>query len=299
MPDTFFTAAPHWRWLIILYFFVGGLAGGCYMLALLADLLGDAGDRRLARTGYVIAFGAIVLSGILLTIDLGQPLRFWHMLVQSNTGRPMFKPWSPMSVGSWALLLFGAFSFLSLLASLADSARRPWRSFRHLRPPSILGYLVGLVGASLGFFVAGYTGVLLSVTNRPIWADTWLLGLVFLVSAASISAALLALVSHAAGRISAGVFALRLFDAWTLVLELLVLIALVASLGAVARVWLSTWGALLLVAVIIGIAAPLVLYSRASAGSRLSPAVAATLVLVGGFLLRVVLVLASDSQGLV
>src|SRR5256886_8472065 len=28
MSDTFFSGAPHWAWLIILYFFVGGIAGG-------------------------------------------------------------------------------------------------------------------------------------------------------------------------------------------------------------------------------------------------------------------------------
>jgi protein NrfD len=78
-----------------------------------------------------------------------------------------------------------------------------------------------------------------------------------------------------------------------------VLIALVASLGAVARIWLSTWGVLLLAAVIVGIAAPLALHWRASAAGRLTPAVAAMLALVGGFLLRIVLVLASESQGLV
>src|SRR6267142_2452995 len=275
LPDTFFTAPPHWRWLIILYFFVGGLAGGCYMLAVLADVFGDPGDRRLARTGYSIAFGAIVLSGFLLTIDLGQPQRFWHMLIQSHTGRLMLKPWSPMSVGSWALLLFGAVSFLSFLAALADAGQLPWRGLGRLRPPGTLGYIVGVVGGLLGFFVAGYTGVLLSVTNRPIWADTWLLGLTFLVSAASISAALLVLVSYATGWFSAGVYALKRFDAWTLILELLVLAALVASLGAVARIWLSAWGAVLLAVVIIGIVAPLVLHWRVVSAGRLTAPIAA------------------------
>jgi formate-dependent nitrite reductase membrane component NrfD len=297
VPDTFFTAAPHWRWIIICYFFLGGIAGGCYMLAVLADIFGDPGDRRLARTGYCIAFAAIVLSGLLLTVDLGRPLRFWHMLVQSHTGRPMFKPWSPMSVGSWALLLFGAVSFLSFLAALADAGQLPWRGLGRLRPPGTLGYIVGVVGGLLGFFVAGYTGVLLSVTNRPIWADTWLLGLTFLVSAASISAALLVLVSYATGWFSAGVYALKRFDAWALILELLVLAALVASLGAVARIWLSAWGALLLAVVIIGIVAPLALHWRVVAAGRLTSPIAAALVLVGGFLLRVVIVLSSEGVG--
>jgi formate-dependent nitrite reductase membrane component NrfD len=294
VPDTFFTVAPHWRWLIICYFFVGGIAGGCYMLAVLADVFGDPGDRRLAHTGYYIAFAAIVLSGLLLTVDLGRPLRFWHMLVQSHTGWPMFKPWSPMSVGSWALLLFGAASFLSFLAALEETGQLRWRGLSLLRPPGTFGYIVGVVGGVLGFFVAGYTGVLLSATNRPIWADTWLLGLTFLVSAASISAALLVLVSYVTGWFSAGVYALKRFDAWALILELLVLAALVASLGAVARIWLSAWGAVLLAMVIIGIVAPLALHWRVVSAGRLTAPIAAVLVLIGGFLLRVVIVLSSE-----
>src|SRR5262245_764667 len=40
MSDTFFTAAPHWRWLIVLYFFIGGIAGGSFFLAALLHLYG-------------------------------------------------------------------------------------------------------------------------------------------------------------------------------------------------------------------------------------------------------------------
>jgi len=36
--------------------------------------------------------------GILLIVDLPRPLRFWHMLLQSQTLVPMLKWWSPMSI---------------------------------------------------------------------------------------------------------------------------------------------------------------------------------------------------------
>ncbi|PYM05769.1 MAG: polysulfide reductase, partial [Candidatus Rokuibacteriota bacterium] len=41
MSDAFFTAPPHWRWLVILYFFFGGLAGGSYVIAAMVDFFGD------------------------------------------------------------------------------------------------------------------------------------------------------------------------------------------------------------------------------------------------------------------
>ena len=54
--STFFSAPPDWGWLIVLYFFFGGLAGGCYFLAVLIDFFGQPEDRPLARLGYYIAF---------------------------------------------------------------------------------------------------------------------------------------------------------------------------------------------------------------------------------------------------
>src|SRR5919204_5114006 len=133
MASTFFTEPPHWHWLIILYFFIGGLAGGCYFLASMIDLVGRATDRPLARLGYLIAFPAVVVCGILLIADLGRPERFWHMLLQSATWRPMLKSYSPMSSGAWGLLVFGFFALLSFLSALGRAERQP--ALARLRPP--------------------------------------------------------------------------------------------------------------------------------------------------------------------
>jgi protein NrfD len=293
--STFFTAPPEWQWLIILYFFVGGLAGGCYFLAALIDLLGTPADRHLARLGYYVALPAVVLSGLLLTLDLGRPLRFWHMLLQSETLRPMLKVWSPMSLGSWALFLFGGFAVLGFLAALAEAGRLPIGLVR-LRPPGVVGTVLTVLGGLIGFFVAGYTGVLLAVTNRPIWSDSPLLGLLFIVSAASISAALLLFLGWFRRGPTPGLVALERFDAWALVLELVVLLAFLASLGAVFRVWLSGWGLLLLLGVVVvGLLLPLWLEWRPRTLGSLTTPAAAVLVLVGGFILRVVIVLASEA----
>jgi formate-dependent nitrite reductase membrane component NrfD len=298
-PSTLFTAPPDWQWLIIFYFFLGGIAGGAYFLAALIDLVGHPADRPLARLGYLIAFPVTVVCGIVLTLDLQRPLRFWHMLVQSETLRPMLKWWSPMSLGSWGLLLFGFFAFISFLAALADSDDPRWqrlRPFHRLRPPGLLGILVTCLGGVFGFFIAGYTGILLAVTNRPIWSDTNLLGLVFLISGASTAAALMALLGRRLRWTRPeGLHALERFDSWMLAFELIALVALVVSLGGLARLWLNAWGALLVLGVVIvGILLPLVLYRRAGERGGLGAAVAPVLVLIGGFLLRVVIVLSSE-----
>ncbi len=294
MPSTFFTEPPHWRWLIILYFFIGGLAGGCYFLASLIDLTGRPSDRPLARLGYLIAFPAVVVCGILLIADLGRPERFWHMLLQSETWRPMLKTYSPMSIGAWGLLVFSGFAFLSFLGALGEDERR--RSLRVLRPPHVVGTIVSVLGGLAALFLVSYTGVLLAVTNRPIWSDTTLLGAVFLVSSASTSIALLLLLGSRRAFLVNSLRALARFDRIVLVLELVALVALVVSLGSLGRVWLNAWGALLVLGVVgVGIVVPLLLHARAHTPLSAPARAAAILVLVGGFLLRVVIVLSSEA----
>src|SRR2546421_6232997 len=291
MSSTFFTAAPHWRWLIVGYFFLGGLAGGSYFLATLMDLFGKSEDRPLVRLAYLIAFPAVCVCGLLLTVDLGRPERFWHMLVQAQTFRPMVKAYSPMSIGSWALLLFGGCAFLSFVAVLAERSWLAWPPLRRLSSPAPLGRLVTVIGALLGFYVAGYTGVLLAVTNRPIWADTTLLGLTFLISAASTSAALLILLGSWDGASAESIDALERFDSSVLVIEAAVIAALIASLGRIAMVWLNGWGLLLAVMILGGIALPLYMRLRSRGPRR---AIGPALVLLGGLILRAVIIFSSD-----
>jgi formate-dependent nitrite reductase membrane component NrfD len=295
MPSTLFTAAPDWRWLIVFYFFLGGLAGGAYFLAALIDFFGRSTERPLARLGYLIAFPLVLVCGLLLIVDLSRPERFWHMMIQAKSFRPMLKLYSPMSFGSWGVLLFGAFSFLSFLGALAELDRPWWPALRVLRPPGILGGIVTVLGGIFALFLAGYTGVLLSVTNRPIWADTTLLGLTFLISGASTAAALLILLGWRRREAVTGVRALERFDVWLLAFELVALIALVLSLGGIARLWLGMWGALLLFGVVgLGIVVPLLIHWRARVLGGASGLAAAVLVLAGGFLLRVVVIFSSE-----
>src|SRR5207244_3314217 len=103
-----FARAPEWTWFILFYFFFAGLAGGSYTMATLLRLRGDRSDESTARLGYYTAFVVLMLCPPMLIIDLGQPLRFWHMMWNATPGvaAPNFKYWSPMSVGVWGLLGF-------------------------------------------------------------------------------------------------------------------------------------------------------------------------------------------------
>jgi protein NrfD len=289
--DTFFTEPPHFRWWIILYFFVGGISGGALPVASLLRLFGTREDTHFIRLGVYISFVGCVISAFLLIVDLGVPLRFWHMLVQDNTGRPMFKWWSPMSIGAWGLLVFGFFSFLATLRALWDDRRLTWSTLEFLQrqPITVFGAIGGILG---GLFLAGYTGVLLAVTNRPVWADSSWLGLLFLLSGVSTSVAALLLLAQWQGvRIASTEARLKQFDQIALILELVVLVIFVVSLGSVARALLNAWGMLLLLGVVgVGILMPL----RLGRGTAPNVATASILVLFGGFVLRVVVLLSSE-----
>src|SRR5450755_950443 len=49
-----------WHWEIIWYFFFGGLAAGCYVIASIASLFGSKEDRAVTRAGYYLSLLALL-----------------------------------------------------------------------------------------------------------------------------------------------------------------------------------------------------------------------------------------------
>jgi formate-dependent nitrite reductase membrane component NrfD len=296
---------PGWGWWIIWYFYLGGLAAGCYFVATLVELFGRDEDRPLAHLGYRLAFPLIAICGVLLILDLERPERFWHMVLQSElvdqalaAGWPlggwglmvraaMLKWWSPMSIGAQALGIFGLCSFLSLLGTL-------WPKGRIARVLSShwVGRTFKVLGSVVGFFVAAYTGALLTATNQPLWSGSDWVGPLFLTSAASTGIALLLLL---AGHLRQETRErLERADLWALTLELGIFLVFLASLGGVLPLALATRDGLVLVVgtLVVGVILPLVLHlgfaaPHAPAGSASGRAMLAALcALAGGFLLR-------------
>ncbi|MEO6260838.1 MAG: NrfD/PsrC family molybdoenzyme membrane anchor subunit [Thermoanaerobaculia bacterium] len=144
---------PTWTWEVPTYFFVGGTAGIAAMLGVASQLTG--GDRTLIRHARWIAAGGAALSAPLLISDLGRPERFLNML-------RVFKPQSPMSVGSWTLSAFGA---VAAAAALAEELRR-----RTDLPVTMIGNAAALLSAATGLVMATYTGVLIGATAIPVWS---------------------------------------------------------------------------------------------------------------------------------
>jgi hypothetical protein len=140
--------APVWSWEIPCYFFTGGLAGASAGLAYVSGL---RGEEVLAKRSWAAALGGLAVSPALLTSDLGKPSRFLNMF-------RMFKPTSPMSVGSWLLGASGAAT--AVATANAWTGLLP-RTARLARPAAAL----------LGLPLCTYTAALLSNTAVPAWHE--------------------------------------------------------------------------------------------------------------------------------
>jgi formate-dependent nitrite reductase membrane component NrfD len=270
---------PGWEMMIVWYFFLGGIAGGAYFTAAIADLFGERSDKTIARIGYFIALPLVAACGLLLIADLGVPTRFLNML-------RVFKFWDPMSIGAWAVGVFGLFAFLSAALSLsaspgADRLRRR----------------VSSVGMFFGFFLASYTGVLLSSSALPFWSDARLMGALFLASGASTGMAAISLILFLTGGTAGTSWGkVKRADRYSMLFELVLLAVFLGVLGSAAKPITSGhiaplfWGGL----VGVGLVIPLLIDFLGHRVKALS-AVAAALVLVGGFVLRYVVLMSIQS----
>jgi formate-dependent nitrite reductase membrane component NrfD len=185
---------------VIGYFYFGGISGASAAIAAISRLGGGTANARLVRIATNVSFLALVPCPLLLILDLGRPARFFHML-------RVFRASSPMSIGTWGLTIFGVISTLTAGLQVLDD--RASRSGQH---PSAARRATGtglaLLSGLSGFFVAGYTGVLLAATAVPLWSKRpGLLGPLFLSSAMTSGAAAISAVASVLGPEDCGALA--------------------------------------------------------------------------------------------
>jgi formate-dependent nitrite reductase membrane component NrfD len=309
-----------WGLLIINYLFLGGLSAGLFFVSALATLLqrnGDTRHARIARYGALLAPWPVMIGCLLLIFDLGKWYRFYKLFLH-------FRWVSPMSVGSWLLVVFSGVALLFFVASLTDEGRE--RLFRRL--PAGKWFLpvlkadwaswrrpLAVIGLPFSIGVGIYTGVLLgAVQSRPFW-NTNLVAQMFLFSALSTGCAALILVLTLAGKAADPVEFRLLYtlDICFLTLEFFIVLpylihgqlsvqavrdSLQLILGGPFTVvfWVFFLGLGLLVPLVIEVRemVPVLLSRTVAHYSRPLAAVTAVLVLAGGFLLRYIFVFAGQ-----
>jgi formate-dependent nitrite reductase membrane component NrfD len=308
-----------WGFLIVNYLFLGGLSAGLFFVSALATFLYKIEEpspyTRIARLGALLAPWPVMIGCLLLIFDLGRWYRFYKLFLHLRLV-------SPMSIGSWLLVLFTLVSLVNCYAWLTELQRNAL--FAKL--PRTLAFLskfnydidhwrrqLALAGLPISVGVGIYTGVLLgAVQSRPFW-NTNLVAQLFLFSALSTGCA--ALILGLAGREERGQELKLLYglDICFMVLEFFIVLpylihgqlsvqavqdSLKLILGGPFTLlfWVFFLGMGLLTPLVIELSelVPVMVSNREFHCNRFVTAGAAVLILGGGFLLRYIFVFAGQ-----
>ncbi len=296
-----------WPLLIDLYFFLGGIAGGAFVIATIANMLDSQKHRDVVRVGYYLALLAIIPGPLFLIIDLGVPSRFLHMMMVAkpdaaigvgaiNIGPFHLKLLSPMNVGAWALLGFSLFAFLAALGVFLEDTKRAQNL-------GILRVVVGIIGGFFGFFIAAYPGVLLGATARPLFVSAHWLGAMYVAVGLATGAAAIALIMSSIGAQARDALSrLMKVTAFALIIQLVTLILFLVAVSGEGSAGISRALSVLvsgqysvafwLGIVVVGLLVPLAL-QFGGAIRKATPGMVvlvSVLVLLGGFLAKWVII---------
>jgi polysulfide reductase chain C len=156
------------------------MAAGAYFAAFLVERFTGKGNGHLLRLSTYLGIPLAVVGVILLIIELGQPIRFWHLLTT-------FKVISPMSMGTWILLAWVGIAVIMAVFWWAEPRLNEGVNQRLKQITKVLAP----VNAAFSVLLMAYTGVLLAASNLPLWQGTVLLPALFVASAISTGVALL------------------------------------------------------------------------------------------------------------
>lgn len=147
-----------WGIILAAYLFLGGLAGGAYIVGALADLFKKDKYKVLSKSGVLASLFCIIIGLVLLVLDLK---RFKVApLVILNAYRRL--PASIMTVGTWIITMFTLVSLVTVVLLYLDG----W---------SLVRKIVEIFGVILGLATAAYTGILLSFARgMPFWHSGFL-----------------------------------------------------------------------------------------------------------------------------
>jgi len=287
-----------WGWLVVLYLWLAGMAGGAYITGYLVHHLDGGRHRTLLRLATWISIPLFALGMLFLTLDLGRSERFWHMFIR-------FRPSSVMWVGTYILLIGSVVGAGLILRELAEAFGMDIPAADQVeRIVTFLGFVFALV-------VIAYVGILFAQTARALWAGTLLLPWLFIASAMSTGAALLV----AAMRVVPTneppevIPQLKRLDLTFLAIELVLLALFLIWLGAAGPAGRAALGTLIggtmgivfwIGLVAIGLVVPLLaewrtLRAPAAAARGMAALWVPALVLLGGLLLRYVIVFAGQA----
>ena len=154
------TKAPAWHGLVAWDMLLNGMTTGLFLVAAISELTVPDVFTSVANIAYPIALVLLLLDLLFLVFDLGDALRFHHML-------RVFKPSAPMSLGTWCLTIY---SLPLTVAAAISLVPVQWTTLETIRKIAVLIALLPALGSAV------YKGVLLSTNSQPGWKNARWLG---------------------------------------------------------------------------------------------------------------------------
>lgn len=286
-----------WGWIIALYLFLGGVGGGAYVTAAAAEVLGK-GYEGIARAGAYLSPFILIIGSAILLVDLGDPVRGIMVPVV------FVNPTSWMAIGAWLLLILIVLGIFYAITWKIGASRE-----KRLK--------LAVIGAPIGVAVGAYTGFLLSAAEFvPLWHTT-LIPLLFTISALStglVGTCLLAMLpffGESIPELQKGTTLFSRLDAGLIIAELaviLVLLEVLESAGGAALISLNLmttgeyaapfWGGVIFLGLLVPLFCRGVSLLRKTLRARYV-AFEFGLVLLGGLVLRFVIIFAAVKQPIV
>ena len=323
----------NWGLPVIGYLFLAGVGAGALTVSSSVLLRGGGGgfggdNVKIARYGALLAPPLLIIGTGMLILELGtfeaamehgdfgRFFRFINLFLTINL--------SPMSIGSW-ILAFCILASLGYAYTFIAQGDEPDKKTVNLRRG------LAWIGVPLGIAVALYTGVLLgAMPSRPFW-NSPVLAVLFLMSSLSTGVAAILLLkaifggnSHASesepmndGQFAKSAYLLAASDTLLIGFEVLVIfsfimfamltignqaqaMAIILPGGALAGLF---WVGVVLVGLILPVLVelryviPTLLHHRPFAMPRNLEIAVCLVVLIGGFMLRYVVVVAGQVTG--
>lgn len=288
------------NWMVAVYLFLGGLGAGAFIAGVVAVYINREKYNSISRVGAYVAPLPVILGTVLLIFDLDRPFRalslFWNV-----------HSLSAMSWGAWILMLFSVVAVVYALIHMAESGK-----LSAAEPLIPLKGIMELTGLVLAFATVVYTGLLLSLASGSRGMFSQMIPVLFTVSAISTGvAAVMLFMSMSPDRDDHGINRLGWADSILIAIEIsLVAVWLLAMInGSPANkesIQLLTSGpfsGMFWVGfVLVGLIVPLIMEvahikgSKGSSGHGIGTAfLASVLVLVGGMVLRYVVLIAGQT----
>ncbi len=290
----FLLEQPWWGVLIAFYLFLGGLGAMAFCVSFYFWRRRGA-SNKLVVGGSITGLIAVLVGTIALVLDLGHPERFYLVLLS-----PRLNLSSWIAIGSMLLSAFMIFTAAFVAPKLRQFSWLPWAD-------SAAEMFFGWLAFASGIGVAAYTGILIGIVfNIPFW-NAPALPLIFMISALSTGLASLILLMLAVERESEIVHTMAKADGFVMIVELIVisiflLVRSYGPVGAIAAVNMILFGRLAPYFVggvlLMGLAIPIMLVFgyEVRRPTKSVAAISAILVLIGGALLRYVVLEAGILQ---